>query len=81
MKFEGIKGLLPFLEFLSSRNVLFTLDQRRPDSIMVSFTLVGVRAEVDFFDDHIEYSLFTGNKEVLDDQHALIALIREQTDD
>ena len=81
MKFEGIEDRLPFLEFLSSRNVLFTLDQRRPDSIMVSFTLVGVRAEVDFFDDHIEYSLFTGNKEVLDDQHALIALIREQTDD
>ena len=81
MKFEGIKDLLPFLEFLSSRNVLFTLDQRRPDSIMVSFTLVGVRAEVDFFDDHIEYSLFKGNEEVLEDQDALVALIREQTDE
>jgi hypothetical protein len=58
---------------------MFRLEQMRPDSIMVSFTLVGLRAEVDFFDDHIEYSLFKGDESVLDDQAALIALVEEQS--
>ncbi|MBL8590567.1 MAG: hypothetical protein JNK46_18680 [Methylobacteriaceae bacterium] len=81
MTFDGIKDLLPFLEFLNSRKVLFRIEQSRPDAIMVSFTLVGVRAEVEFFDDHIEYSLFHGDEWVLDDQAALVALIRQKTDD
>lgn len=81
MKLAGIKDLLAFLEFLSSRNVWFKLEQCRYDSIMVTFTLVGVRVEVDFFEDHIEYSVFRGSEEVLQDEDALIALIREQTDE
>lgn len=81
MRFAGIKDILTFLEFLNARKVMFTIEQRRPDSVMVSFTLVGVRGEVDFFEDHIEYSLFKGDEWVLDDQDALVSLIREKTED
>ncbi len=81
MTFGGMKDLLPFLEFLNARKVRFRLEQSRAEAVMVSFTLVGVRAEVEFFEDHIEYSLFRGDEWVLDDQDALIALIREKTDD
>lgn len=77
MAFDGIKDILSFLDFLRSQRVMFRLEQMRPDSIMVSFTLVGARAEVDFFEDHIEYSLFKGDESVLDDLAALIALVEE----
>ena len=79
MAFDRIKDILSFLDFLRSKRVMFRLDQMRPDSIMVSFTLVGLRAEVDFFDDHIEYSLFRGDESVLDDQATLIALIEHES--
>jgi hypothetical protein len=79
MALDGIKDILSFLDYLRSRRVMFRLEQMRPDSIMVSFTLVGLRAEVDFFDDHIEYSLFKGDESVLDEQAALVALIEEKS--
>ena len=43
---------------------------------MVTITIIGARIEVDFFDDHIEYSVFRGSEDVLDDQHALFEMIR-----
>lgn len=44
---------------------------------MVTITLFGARVEIDFFDDHIEYSVFKGDEGVLDDQPALFGMIRE----
>jgi hypothetical protein len=73
---DGIKDLLTFLRLLRAQSVFFTLDQRRPDSIMVSITIAGARIEVDFFNDHIEYSVFRGAEDVLDDQPALFEMIR-----
>ncbi|MGL4811465.1 MAG: hypothetical protein ACRCXM_06790 [Beijerinckiaceae bacterium] len=42
---------------------------------MVTFTLVGYRVEVDFFEDEIEYSIFAGREDVLTDEKELFALI------
>ena len=39
--------------------------------------LVGT-LEVEFFEDHIEYSVFTGDESVLDDQKQLFDLIIER---
>lgn len=50
---RGIKDLIPFLNFLDREKIYYRLDHLRDDSIMVSFTLVGMRVELDFFDDHI----------------------------
>ena len=44
---------------------------------MVEITLLGKRLEVDFFEDHIEYSVFSGNEDVLDDVPALIGMIKD----
>jgi hypothetical protein len=49
----------------------------RPDSLMVTYTLLGARVELDFFEDHIEYSVFTGDEFVLDDQKALFDAIED----
>lgn len=73
---DGIKDLIPFLNFLDKRKIFYWLSHDRPESIMVEITRVGKRIEVDFFDDHIEYSVFEGNEDVLDDQEKLFRMIR-----
>ncbi len=44
---------------------------------MVTFTLVGKRMEVDFFKDHIEYSIFSGDESVEDDVPKLLGMIAD----
>lgn len=42
-----------------------TLANGRPDSILVSVTVVGQRVEIDVFDDgHMEVSRFVGNEDI-----------------
>ncbi|MBL8590568.1 MAG: hypothetical protein JNK46_18685 [Methylobacteriaceae bacterium] len=77
MTLNGVKDLIPFLTRLDDLRVSYTLGRFRPDTIMVTITLVGARVEIDFFDDHIEYSVFKGDEGVLDDQPALFGMIRE----
>jgi hypothetical protein len=43
---------------------------------MVTLALVGKRIEVDFFEDHVEYSIFTGDESVEDDVDKLLALTK-----
>ena len=74
---DGMKDLLPFLNFLKDKKIWFTLEHWRPEAITVVINMVTMRLEVDFFDDHIEYSYFTGDESVLDDQQKLFDLIRE----
>jgi len=74
---KGLEGLLSFLEFLVEKNISYSISHQREDSVMVSFTLVGVRVEVDFFVDHIEFSYFKGNEDVISDEKRLFELIAE----
>lgn len=67
MEINGISDILKFLDFLRGKKIHFRLDQYRTNTIMVTFTLVGCRVEVDFFEDHIEFSYFTGDESVHDD--------------
>ncbi|MCA3657871.1 MAG: hypothetical protein IOB85_06425 [Methylobacterium sp.] len=64
---KNIKDIFMFLEQLRLTNIHFSLRSSTDDSISVDFTLVGCRVEVDFFDDHIEFSYFTGSESVHDD--------------
>jgi hypothetical protein len=77
MKLTGLPDLLPFLLFLRKSKISFTIECIRDDAIMVTFTVVGARIEVDFFDDHIEYSVFTGDESVEDDPEKLFRTIDE----
>ena len=42
---------------------------------MVTFSQLFFRVEVDFFEDHVEYSYFVGDEAVLDDQELLSAFM------
>jgi hypothetical protein len=77
MTLNGIKDLIPFLAFLDDKHVRYALSRERDDSIMVTTAVVGARIEIEFFDDHIEYSVFRGNEDVLDDQPALFKMLRD----
>jgi hypothetical protein len=74
-EFNGVGDILEFLDFLRSKKIHFRLDQYRTNTILVSFTLVGCRVEVDFFDDHIEFSYFTGDESVHDDWKIMQGLL------
>ena len=74
---DGMQRLLDFLEYLNNNNIWFRLEQTVPDAIMVTLTLVGARVEVSFFVDHIEYSIFRGTEEILDDEVALREMLTD----
>jgi len=76
MQPRGMKDLLPFLNYLDKEGIYYRLDHLREDSLMVSFTLVGMRVELDFFDDHVEFSVFKGNEDVETDTAFLADLIK-----
>ncbi|MCA3623681.1 MAG: hypothetical protein IOC52_05830 [Methylobacterium sp.] len=73
--------LIKFLNVLKSKNIKFDLSQDRPESIMVTFTLVGCRVEVDFFEDHIEFSYFTGDESVHDNWKIMQSLLDKHWSD
>jgi hypothetical protein len=77
MKLNGLKDILKFLNMLDKMNLFYFISHPRPETLKVHFTLVTLRVEIEFFEDHIEYSLFKGNEEVLDDQSDLFNLIKE----
>ncbi|MGL4497044.1 MAG: hypothetical protein ACRCXM_06795 [Beijerinckiaceae bacterium] len=78
---RGLTGLLEFLEYLQRRKIWYTLAHLRNDSIMVTFTLVGYRVEVDFFDSGVEFSIFTGSEDVFTEEADLFALIDRVRED
>ena len=77
MKLQGIKDLVPFLNHLRNHKLHFFLQQMRNDSVMLTITVAGRRIELDFFGDHIEYSVFNGTEVAHDDQDALFAMLSE----
>jgi hypothetical protein len=81
MKLSGLQDLFPFLNFLRKEKIFFELDYERDNAIMVTLTVVGARIEVEFFDDHIEFSVFTGDESVEDDPDLLFRIIRERWHD
>ena len=80
MQLGGIRDLLPFLQMLKDMRdrPWYRLVHARYDAVMVEIDMPGVRLEVEFFDDHIEYSTFEGDESVHDDQEKLFALIEER---
>jgi hypothetical protein len=77
MKNGGLRELLKFLNYLDKSKIGYNIEHDRPDSIMVTFTLIGKRIELDFFEDHIEYSVFTGDESVEDDVEKLMGMIKD----
>ena len=74
---KNLSDILKFLDYLRENSVKFDIKQSRPDSLMVTFTIILFRVEVDFFYDHIEFSYFTGDEAVKDDLYLLDLIVRE----
>jgi hypothetical protein len=77
---DGLERMLDFLDFLSEKGIQFFITREREDALMVTFTLVGARVEVEFFVNHIEFCYFRGSEGVECDPKALYGLIRENWD-
>ena len=80
MKLKGVVDLLVFLQLLNdiSERPWYRLKHTRYDAVTVEIYMPGLRLEIEFFDDHIEYSTFEGDESVHDDQNRLFALIEER---
>lgn len=78
---KGLEGMLAFLNYLRAKHLIYRIEHLREDSLMVTFTMLGVRVEVDFFSDHIEFSDFQGSEDVQSDEADLLALIAQNTDE
>ena len=75
---HALYGLLSRLE---AARIFFTLSRNRPDSILVSLTLVGERVEVDVFEDgHMEVSRFRGGEDIVGGTELVDQLIDANTD-
>ena len=74
---KNLADILKFLDYLTENSVKFDIKQSRSDSLMVTFTVIFFRVEVDFFGDHIECSYFIGDEWVKDDLRVLDLIIRE----
>jgi hypothetical protein len=75
---DGLRRMLDFLEFLGEKGIEFRMEQQRPEAVMVKFVMVGYRVEVEFFEEGIEYSVFTGDESVEVDEKKLYDLINEK---
>jgi hypothetical protein len=68
--------LFELLRMLEKTRHHFVLARHRDDTVMVTVTLVGLRVEIDVFEDgHLEYSLFSGSESVESDLDKLKAMI------
>lgn len=72
---RDIGDLIRFLRFLHDRGHRFFMRQGRSDSIMVVIMLETGLIEIDFFEDHIEYSLFQKDKASQNDQQRVLNLL------
>jgi len=80
MKKDGLERMLDFLDLLRKNNIWFFITQYSPEGLTVTFTLVGARVEVEFFVDHLEFSVFRGSEAVQSDEKVLLDLIKEHRD-
>jgi len=59
-------SLYQLLTELESARLSFTIGRYRPDTVLITVTLVGERVEIDVFDDgHMEVSRFIGDEGVV----------------
>ncbi|WP_175976457.1 hypothetical protein [Burkholderia sp. BCC1047] len=73
--------LFDLLDRLDAAKIHYTLSRNRPDTVLVSVTVVGMRVEVDVFrDGHIEVCTFRGTEEPSDDANALQQIIDANRD-
>ena len=70
--------LFSLMSELEAAKIHFTLARHRPNTVLVTLTLVGERVEIDVFDDgHMEVSHFKGHEDIVGGSELVAALIEE----
>jgi hypothetical protein len=77
---DGMPRMLEFLDFLRGKGIQFKLEQQRSEAVMVTFAMVGFRVEVEFFPNHLEFSVFQGDEGVEVDEKLLYDLVNRNWD-
>ncbi|MBK7103696.1 MAG: hypothetical protein IPH62_00295 [Ignavibacteriae bacterium] len=73
-----IHPIYELLKKLEDAHIFFTLGRSRPDTILVTLTLVGERTEIDVFEDgHMEVSRFLGNENIVGENDLIDKIIEE----
>jgi hypothetical protein len=76
-----IHPLFELLTKLEQSKISFTLNRCRPDTILVSLTVVGQRIEIDVFEDgHMEVSKFVGNEDIIGGEELINQIIQKNAD-
>lgn len=77
MPSDYIHPLYDLLRRLDVGRHHYTLSRHRPDSVLVTVTFVGERAEIDVFEDgHMEVSRFLGTEDIVGDAEVVWQLLR-----
>ena len=72
-------SLYELVAALERASIHFTLQRHRPDTILVTMTLVGERVEVDVFEDgHMQVSRFKGDENIVGDAKLVYELIDDE---
>lgn len=75
-------ALYELLNELESARTHFTLGRHRPDTVLVTLTLVGERVEIDVFEDgHMEVSRFRGGEDIVGSSELVWRLIEANRSD
>ena len=73
--------LYELIKKLEDAHIFFTLGRARPDTILVTLTIVGERTEIDVFDDgHMEVSRFFGDENIVGEDELVNKIIEENRD-
>lgn len=74
---DGLQRMLNFLSLLNEKDIHYFIEQQSPDALMVTFTLLTVRVEVEFSVDRMQFSYFRGTEDAETDEALLLDLIRQ----
>ncbi|RQH04206.1 hypothetical protein [Paraburkholderia dinghuensis] len=70
------RPLFDLLDRLDAAKIHYALERNRPESVLVSVTIVGQRIEIDVFrDGHMEISRFVGHEDVEGGSELIDAII------
>lgn len=75
LKLRGIRDLFPFLRMLTAKRQFFRVEASPDNTITVSVDMPGKRILVEILETRVEYSYFTGDEAVDDDQDWLFGMI------
>lgn len=76
MKQDGLQRMLDFLNYLEANNIHYFITKYSESGLTATLTLVGVRIEVEFTPEEMQYSIFRRNEHVLTDEKELMDIIR-----